>query len=289
LAGVPPLAGFWSKDEIIASAYEQMRGHGEGMAGVHGGVAGFVLVAALVTAFLTAFYMTRACSLTFFGRYRRAPIAGGAGGDDAHGHQTEPHESPRSMAWPLIVLAVLSVVGGWVGTPVRNLFAGWIHFEGAFHGEFQPLVAGVSIAVALAGIGLGWTMYARAPYGFSVRDPLERFGRLYRAAENRFYIDDLYLKAVVRPVQYGLSRIVYRHLDQGFIDRIVNAAGAGTVLAGRATRAVDERGVDGVVNGVGWITDRLGNVLRRTQTGNVQRYAAGLFIGVIVLAAVLFR
>jgi NADH-quinone oxidoreductase subunit L len=273
LAGVPPLAGFWSKDEIITSAFHARNW--------------FVLASALITAFLTAFYMTRACALTFFGRYRRMPIAGGAT-DDRDRH-AEPHESPRSMAWPLIVLAVLSIVGGWIGTPFRNLFADWIHFEHALHGEFVPAIAGISIVLAVAGIAIGWVMYARAEYGFSVRDPLERLGPLYRAAERRFYIDDLYLKAVVRPVQYGLSKIVYRKLDQGLIDRVVNGAGIGTVLAGRATRAVDESGVDGVVNGVAWITDRFGTGLRLVQSGNVQRYAAGLFVGLVVLAVVLFR
>jgi len=283
LAGVPPLAGFWSKDEIIGSAFEQV-GHS---VGVTKAAVTFVLVSALVTAFLTAFYMTRVCALTFFGSYRRMPIAGGA--TDDGDHHAEPRESPRSMTIPLWILAILSIVAGWIGTPFRNLFADWVHFEGAFHGEFQPMVAGVSILLALAGIGIGWRMYSRAHYGLSVRDPLERLGPLYRAAENRFYIDEFYMNAVVRPVQYGLSKVVYRRLDQGLIDRIVNAAGIGTVLAGRATRAVDEGGVDGAVNGVAWVTDRFSGVLRHVQSGNVQRYAVGLFLGVFVLAAVLFR
>ena len=272
LAGVPPLAGFWSKDEIVAASFQT--GHT------------FVFLCALVTAFLTAFYMARACALTFYGRYRRMPIAGGA--TDDHAHHAEPHESPPSMTWPLIILGVLSVVGGLVGTPVRNLFAGWFHFEGAHHGEFVGWIALLSIVIAFAGIALGLRLYSKAVFGFGVLDPLEKLGPLYRAAVRRFYIDDIYMGLIIRPVQYRISQFVYRVLDQKIVDGVVNAAASGTVLTGRIARAADERGVDGVVNGAAWITDKLSFVLRRIQTGNVQRYAAGLFAGLVILAAVLF-
>jgi NADH-quinone oxidoreductase subunit L len=273
LAGVPPLAGFWSKDEIVAASFQT--GHT------------FVFIAALLTAFLTAFYMARACALTFFGRYRRMPIAGGAT-DDQSGHGHEPHESPPSMTWPLVILGVLSVVGGLVGTPVRNVFADWFHFEHAHHGEFVGWIALLSIVIAFVGIAVGFRMYTRAVYGFGVLEPLERLGPLYRAAVNRFYIDDFYMKVIIRPVQYQISRFVYRFLDQKLIDGAVNGVASGTVLGGRVTKAVDEGGVDGVVNGVGWITNKLSFVLRRVQTGNVQGYAAGLFLGLVILAAALY-
>jgi NADH-quinone oxidoreductase subunit L len=276
LAGVFPFAGFWSKDEIVTAAFE---GHHT-----------FVFVAAIVTAFLTAFYVGRAFQLTFFGNYRRMPIAGGAT-DDTEGHHDAhglPHESPRSMTGPLVILAVLSVVGGWVGIPGHNVFAGWFHFAGPEHHEaFVPWIAMFSTVLAVGGLGLGVRLYSRATYGFGVVDPLAKLGPLFRAAERRFYIDDLYMNVFVRPVQYGLARFVYRTLDQKVIDGAVNAAGSVTVLTSRATRAVDEKGVDGLVNGFARLTDKLSFGLRRTQTGNIQRYAAGLFVGVVVLAAVL--
>jgi NADH-quinone oxidoreductase subunit L len=276
LAGVPPLAGFWSKDEIVAAAWQT--GHR------------FVFAAALITAFLTAFYMGRACMLTFFGRYRRMPIAGGATDDEHpdHGHHPIPHESPPSMTWPLIILGVLSVVGGLVGTPFRNFFADWIHFEHGHHGPFVGWIALLSIGLAFLGLGLGFRIYSRAVLGFGVVDPLMKLGPIFRAAERRFFVDDIFLRLFVRPVQYPIARFVYNVLDRKLIDAAVNAAGAGTVVAGKATRNVDEKGVDGVVNGVAWLTDKASFVLRRVQTGNVQGYAAGLFIGLIVLAAVLF-
>jgi NADH-quinone oxidoreductase subunit L len=274
LAGVPPFAGFWSKDEIVAAAFES--GHT------------FVFVAALITAFLTAFYMARACTLTFFGRYRRLPIAGGA--DDEHpdhDHAAVPHESPPTMTWPLIILAVLSIVGGWVGTPFKNVFAEWFHFEGAHHGEFIPWIAGLSIVVAFVAIAMGLRIYSRAGYGLGILDPLAKLGPLYRLAERKFFIDDFYLKVFIRPVQYPIARFVYNVLDRKVIDATVNAAAGGAVKVGEVTKKTDEKGVDGVVNGVAWITDKLSFVLRRMQTGNVQGYAAGLFVGLIVLAAVL--
>jgi NADH-quinone oxidoreductase subunit L len=272
LAGVFPLAGFWSKDEIVAASWQT--GHR------------FVFIAALLTAFLTAFYVGRACQLTFFGRYRRLPIAGGAGDD--HGHGAVPHESPPSMTWPLIILGVLSVVGGFVGTPVKNLFADWFHFEHGHHGEFVPWIALLSTVLALVGLGLGFRMYSQARYGLGIIDPLARLGIVYRTIERKFFIDDFYLKVFIKPVQYPIARFVYGILDRKLIDGAVNGVASGTVAVGRATRKTDERGVDGVVNGVAWITEKLSFAMRRLQTGNVQGYAAGLFLGLIVLAAVLF-
>jgi NADH-quinone oxidoreductase subunit L len=274
LAGVPPFAGFWSKDEIVGAAWSS---------GNH-----LVFAAGIVTAFLTAFYMGRCLSLTFEGRYRRMPLAGAAADDhDGHGEHHLPHESPPSMTYPLIVLAFLSVVGGFVGTPFKNAFHEWIAIPGAEHGVVVPVMV-VSIVLAVGGLAIGFRMYSRAPYGFGVIDPLSKLGPLYRAAVNRFYIDDLYVKGIVRPVQYGLSNFVYKVLDRKVIDGVVNGAAAGTALVGKLTRRNDERVIDGVVNGFGSITDKASYALRKIQSGNVQGYAAGLFAGVVILAAVLF-
>ena len=274
LAGVPPFAGFWSKDEIVGAAWSS---------GNH-----LVFVAGIITAFLTAFYMGRCLTLTFAGRYRRMPVAGGAEADEHEdGDHHLPHESPPSMTWPLIILAALSVVGGLVGTPIHNIFKDWIVIPGAEHGVVVAVMV-ASIIIAIGGLLIGYAMYVRAPYGFGVIDPLSKLGPFYRAAVNKFYIDDFYLKVIVRPVQYGLSKFVYNVLDQEVIDGAVNLVAAGTVQLGKAVRETDERGVDGVVNGFAWITDKTSYLLRKLQSGNVQGYAAGLFVGVVILAAVLF-
>jgi NADH-quinone oxidoreductase subunit L len=277
LAGVPPFAGFWSKDEIVGAAFASHHY--------------YVFAAGIITAFLTAFYMGRCLTLTFAGRYRRMPLAGAADDDaahDEHGHaHGVPHESPPSMTWPLIILAGLSVVGGFVGTPFKNVFHEWIAIPGAEHGVVVPVMI-ASIILAVGGLLIGYAMYSRAPYGFGVLDPLAKLGVFYRAAWNKFYLDDLYIKGIVRPVQYGLSKFVYTVLDRKVIDGAVNGAAVGTVALGRVVRKTDERGVDGVVNGFGWITNKTSYALRRLQSGNVQGYAAGLFVGVVILAAVLF-
>src|SRR5207253_2806650 len=112
-----------------------------------------IWIVALVTAFLTALYMTRAVLLTFFGAYR---------GD---GH---PHESPRAMTYPMILLAVLSVVAGWIGIAEGSGFKEWVRFPGAEHEAFSLGLAAVSVLVALAGVGFGYRLYA----AYRERDPM---------------------------------------------------------------------------------------------------------------------
>ncbi|MFM7718710.1 MAG: NADH-quinone oxidoreductase subunit L, partial [Actinomycetota bacterium] len=130
LAGVPPLAGFWSKDELLVVAAE---GHP------------VLFVVLLATAVLTAFYMTRAVLLTFFGDYR------------GHAH---PHESPSTMTGPLALLAAASVGVGLLGAPqLGAVFGDWVYFGEHEEHHFLPWVAAVSIAAALAGIGAGWRLY----------------------------------------------------------------------------------------------------------------------------------
>ena len=256
LSGIPPLAGFWSKDEIISTAWKT--GHYA------------IWTVALLTAILTDFYMTRAVLLTFFGEYRGA----------AH-----PHESPRAMTAHLVVLAGLSCVAGFLGAPQLNaVFADWVHFGAVAHEPFQYGFAAVSILGALAGIAVGYRLYA----GWRERDPLRRLGPVYVLLERKYYLDDLYLNGVVRPVQYGLSAAVY-WTNQKILDGLVNGAGWLARRLGLAVDAVDRKGVDGAVNGIGQLTRGSGGLLKYIQSGNVQRYAVFLFVGVAVLAIAITR
>jgi NADH-quinone oxidoreductase subunit L len=264
LAGFVPLAGFFSKDEIILGAYNAMLGGS--------GVGSFVFVTMVVTAFLTACYVARMLALTFFGapKYDTSEV--------------EPHESPPAMTVPLILLGILAVVGGWVGIPGEgNLFAGWVHF-GEEHHDFNVGLAVFTTGVAVAGFGVGWRIFRRGALKVDLlRSP---FAWVYRLLENGYYLDDFYMAAIIRPIRDQVSRFAY-WTNQKILDGIVNVAGIGTALLGRSTyEGVDQPLIDGAVNGIAFGTDRFSGGLKFWQTGNIQAYAAVLFIGIAAFVAV---
>ena len=257
LAGIPPLAGFWSKDEIIVDAFRN--GHE---------VVWFV---AILTALLTAFYMTRAVWLTFLGEYR------------GHGH---PHESPAVMTGPLVILAGLSAVAGFFGAPfIEGGFRTLVERGGEAHVvEFDFALAALSVGLAVVGILLGTALYRT----YRPRDPLTRLGPVYTLLERKYFLDDVYLRGIVRPIQYPIARFV-NWTNQRILDGLVNGSAWLTRRFGSGTDAVDRHVVDGAVNrvaiGAGWT----GGLLRYIQSGNVQRYAVILFAGVAILAVVYTR
>ncbi len=237
IAGFPGLAGFWSKDEILGTAFGQ------------GGFAIVLWIVGLVTAMLTAFYMTRQFVLVFLGKPRWA-------------EDLQPHESPRVMTVPLIVLAVLSVVGGLVNTPFR---LGLEHYlEPAFEGiklahppegvSMFVLLAGLSVLAGLVGIGMGYVAYNRP------RELWEKFqsgfGRIWGLWEEAYRVDDLYGKTIVAP---------------------------GRKLADAAAFKVDLPLIDGAVNGVAGLVGRAGEVVRRIQTGYVRNYGVTFVGGLVVV------
>jgi NADH-quinone oxidoreductase subunit L len=230
ISGIPPFAGFWSKDEILATVFER------------GELWVVLWVVGLITALLTAFYMSRLIFMTFFGKPRWE--------EGKH-----PHESPAVMTLPLIVLAVASVVGGLVNTPWR---LGLEHFlEPAFElvklahppeGGTAFALALVSVAAAAVGI-VAALRYARGL-------PKEE-GAAVRLLERGYYVDDLYRKVFV---------------DGG--GRVAELSAEG-----------DRRIVDGGVNGVGWLTQKAGALLRPLQTGFVRSSALWITVGTVGLLA----
>jgi NADH-quinone oxidoreductase subunit L len=266
LAGVAPLAGFFSKDEIVGEA---LRAANEGTQAA----AWVVFTAAVVTAFLTALYMTRACVKTFWGTYR------------GHGH---PHESPKSMTGPLWILAAATCTVGFLGVPVVGVFQDWITVPGHEHpgfSTFYNIVLPVgSVAIAVVAIALGWLLFERGRPRFDILS--SPMAWLYRFVENKYYLDDLYLRGVVRPIQYPLAAATY-WTSQHILDGIVNGTASGTVASSRvAYNQIDQEVVDFAVNGAAGLTGWSGGILRYVQTGNVQRYAAVLFAAVAMFVAV---
>ena len=259
LAGIIPLAGFWSKDEILLGASKN----------------GYplMLVVGLIGAFMTAAYMTRACYLIFAGEYR------------GHGH---PHESPPSMLWPLRILAVPAVLAGLLNAPGIGLFQKWVEFDipgvppFLHEHSFNPALAFVSVAVAGLGIAAASAYYFRgALNGLSDRIPILKTGRMVLV--RKYYLDDLFL-AIIRAIQYPIARGAY-WVNQNVLDGVVNGVAKGAQAGAHVVYdVIDQRVIDGVVNGAGLSAEEGGSVLRVVQSGRVQQYAAMLFGAAAVLA-----
>jgi NADH-quinone oxidoreductase subunit L len=260
ISGIPPFAGFFSKDEILWQALSSP--HGSKLFWAMG----------LITAFMTSFYMFRLIFLTFTGEYRGAtPDAHAAHGN--HGDHGSPHESPWLMLAPLVLLGVLSVIGGWVG--IGNRFE---HFlapaiqkvsteqavaqngeagttpvsegEGAA-GESQGLeniLMAVSVLVAFSGLGLAWFLYVKNP-ALPAKIAASA-GGIYRLVLNKYWIDDLYSAAIIGPL-VALSRVVlWQTIDQKVIDGTVNES----AVAARDVSQVIRQQQSGLVRSyAGWI------------------------------------
>jgi NADH-quinone oxidoreductase subunit L len=247
LAGVFPLAGFWSKDEILGGAWSEDK---------------LLFLVAMAVVFMTAFYSFRAVFMTFEGRYRggEEPEHGASSHDGGH---RGPHESPWVMAAPLAVLAVPAVLAGFVNIPAAD-FRSLAHIlEGALpessaetlhHEDFNLAIAAGSTALAVAGIGLAYAIYQAKLLSSSELQKI--WGPVHTLVANRYYIDALYENVIVRDVLYRNICRVLQWIDENIIDVAVNGAGQATRYAG----------------------DRL----RWVQSGSVQAYGTVGFAGLLV-------
>lgn len=253
ISGIFPLSGFWSKDEIFAVALEG--GHY------------IFLVVGIVVAGMTAFYMFRLYFLTFTGEPR-----------DQRAYD-RAHESPRSMTVPLMILAVLSVCAGWVGIPwLHKGYSSFVYYGAVHHVEPSFLLMGISLAVALSGIGLAYAIYVKKIIS------AESIGRAFKPIHtflyNKWYFDELYMATIINPT-YWLMEILYT-FDQRVIDGAVNGAGKITLLVAWLHEMFDIYVVDGTVNGLGYISIFFGKHIRKIQTGQLQTYALFVFLGAVV-------
>jgi NADH-quinone oxidoreductase subunit L len=266
LAGIFPLAGFWSKDEILSSvSYDA--GHGGGA------VASIVLVVAILGAFITALYMARAVYLTFYGEYK------GEG---------QPHESPKIMTYPLIGLAAMAAVAGFANMPgIYTGFTDWVgarvHVMGDHHAEaINYLLAGIGLAAAAAGIAAGTRLWRADRETQAARDRF-RIPVLYPLLETKSYIDDFYLRGIVNPTKGPIARAT-DWSNTYLLDGVVNGVGLGAGFLSKIVYSgIDQRGIDLAVNVTAAATGEAGEQLRHTTTGRVQQYAGALFAGAILL------
>ena len=274
LAGIFPLAGFWSKDEILADAWHvgMIEGHWHGMT---------VYVLLALAAVITAFYMTRQIILVFFGSSRSA----------AANHATE---NPPIMTVPLIGLAILSIVGGGINLPWSHVLGSWLeHTHHFFHGiDFDLTVALTSTALAVASIFVGYIVYYRRPLESSTApDPLSSvLGPSLKFFYNKWYIDELYDATFVRLYEWKARFLAFQvdwdfwhdfvH-DQIILKSFKNAAGA---LSG----PVDRLGINKFFDGLAYSVQNIAvNVLRPLQTGYVRNYALGVMLGVVMVLGIM--
>ncbi len=257
ISGIFPLSGFWSKDEIIASAHNYLP----------------LLILAIVVAFMTAFYMFRLVFLTFFGEPR-----------DEHAYE-HAHESPKVMTWPLMVLAFLSIFAGWVGIPwLPKGFTSYVLDYGhhAHHAEFNFLLAGISTVVALSGIFLAYMMYLKKSISYEAVG--EKLRLAYTFLFNKWYWDEIYDACVIGPI-LKLAEIL-AVFDKWVIDGIVNFMGKSTLVIAWVGNQFDKYVVDGAVNGTGYTVKGIGWIVSRAQTGRLYNYAFIIVLGVVVILIV---
>ncbi len=247
ISGIPPFAGFFSKDEILGKAFESS----------------FLLwLVGAITAFLTAFYIFRLFILAFEGKPRFDV------------HHIHVHDAPKTMLIPLWVLGILSVIGGWIGIPAAlgggDTFDKFLEpvFENAqsklpslffMHPSTEYILMAVSVLLAACGVYLGYVAYLKKP---ALSAKLRKgVGDFYDILLNKYYIDEIYQAVLVKPLTY----VSERYLWHGF----------------------DETVIDGTVNGTGKIVRFFGRILRKIQTGFVQNYALAFVIGIIIMVGYL--
>jgi len=221
IAGFPGTSGFFSKDAILGAAYEH---------------APWMFWVGVITAGMTAFYVWRAFWMTFWGEYK------------GHGH---PHESPWSMLGPLVVLAFLSLFGGFLFNVPKIL-------ESMFpikEVENEAMLTGISVAAGLLGIGISYYMYVmNTELPGKIANGL---GGLYRLVYDKYRVDEAYDTAVVTPLVEGSRAVLWHGVDQGVID--------------------------GTVNGVGYQARAIGHILKTLQSGNIRSYATWVAVGAVAL------
>ncbi len=251
LAGFPPFSGFFSKDEIMVSVLES--GHV------------WLYWIVVFTAFLTAFYIFRLIFIAFFGEQSE--------------RSKHAEESPKVMTVPMVVLAVLSVVAGWIAIPgVGPGFAEIGGFE-LHHLHINWSAMGTSFLVVLMGIGVAWAIYSRR--FVESRSIYNTFKPISKLLENKWYVDEIYNFFIVQPVIF-FSRLLFA-FDMVIVDGAVNLAGWLGVRLSKFEGEFDLAVVDGAVNGTAWTARTFGRAVRRIQTGLIQEYVIVASVAILAL------
>jgi NADH-quinone oxidoreductase subunit L len=303
IAGIPPFAGFFSKDEILLQAFLKNK---------------FVYGVAALAALMTAFYMFRLMSLTFFGSYRGPATT-------PHGAWHGPHEAPKAMTFVLVALAIGAVLSGFVGVP--KALGGGNTIEEFLHPSFFPAQAALagqetadtatgqgagartsqvvpvsspaespeaelstagelglmalSVLIGILGIAVAWRFYVRKP---EIAANLKvRLATAHRVLTNKYYVDELYDATVIQGTMVSANGLWV--FDRTVVDGAVNGSGWLTIFTSWFSGLLDKYIVDGLVNLVGSILQESSFVFRRLQTGLIQNYALLMLFGVFAFVS----
>jgi NADH-quinone oxidoreductase subunit L len=292
IAGVPPLAGFFSKDEILWSAFK-IGGYGQIVWGI-----------GLAVAVMTAFYMFRLYHMTFSGSFRGTP-------EQEH----HVHESPRSMLIPLQLLAVGSILAGFLGfptllremlhVPIPNVFEHFLEpVVEQYHAVLEHAVFTLpppahsvegllmlgSVVIAFVGIGIAWYFYRQHP---EIPERLaSALGGVHRVLLHKYYVDELYDAVFVRGLALGGGNALYsvdRHVVDGGDGEVGPGLGVNGIawasrdIVAKLSDVWDRWVVDGAVNATGFVLDNLSYLFRAVQNGLVQHYALAMLMGLLFL------
>jgi NADH-quinone oxidoreductase subunit L len=270
IAGFPPFAGFFSKDEILWRAFSSPYG------------SWVYWLLGVFTAFLTSFYMFRLWFLTFFGECRgqaaneqhddHISIVDGSrtGVSAPHGHGGI-HESPRLMLVPLVILAVLSICGGWIGSarfdkflsPALHTAAPAIASETVpleeqkEQGGSETLLTGISVFAAASGLLLAWLLYQRRPQ--LPQEIAQALGGFYQAVLHKYYVDELYAAVFVKPLIDGSTRLLWQGIDRDVIDATLDNSAEGA--------------------------NQVSDAMRHMESGNLRSYAGWIAAGATAVIA----
>ena len=276
ISGIPPLAGFFSKDAILGHAFEYSP---------------TLWLIGFITAGMTAFYMFRLVNMTFFGTSRVD-----------HEVEHHIHESPSSMTVPLMILAGLSIVGGWIGWPESlggsDRFTQFLAPVMAFHGDepteaatthassTEYLLMVLSVAVGAFGIWLAYNWYIKRPEVPGKIAAASPF--LYRLLYNKYYVDQIYDAMFVNRMK-DLA-LTLGSFDVGIINGLaVDGSGWLTRVSSRISMVWDKWIIDGLVNLSARIVWVLSYTVRMLQTGRVSRYALFMLLGVLIFLGYYLR
>ena len=276
LSGFPFItSGFWSKDEILADAFA----HGHW----------WVFVVLLMAAFLTAFYTMRQISLTFLGEPRSESAA-------------HSHESTWTMTLPLVVLAFFALFAGFVGVhsdfPVLGEILGHNPFEhfvvgalphhiGGFEFNWTPVL--LSVVAGLGGLGCGWLLYGRRPLASGQPDPLvAALGPVHQLLAGKYFLDELYDFALVRPSKWVSEVVSFRWIDRGLIDGVLHTIAGAAMRIGAGARWFDKWGINYAPDKLSDGVRASGYSFRVIQTGRVQDYLLITLSAIIAVGGALF-